>query len=152
MFVDVKELPEFKVSDRVKLYLKYRNRWVDYCPSDGVSLNDENSICSFVTFTYNGFYYTLIKPNLREEYQKNCKECWKEDYNRFCVFKYKLNDLYAESNALNKSNSVHKVSKLEFNDESLFILLPNDPILNIRVDSEKEFQKEFKKVMKNLVV
>lgn len=152
MFIDVKDLPTFKVSDRVKLYLKYRNRWVDYCPSDGVSLNDETSICSFITFSSNGFYYTIVKPNLRVEYQKGLSEGWKEQYNRFCVFRYKLNDLYKESNLMNNSSCVYKVSKLEFNDESLFILLPNKPILDIRIDSEKEFRKEFKKVMKNLIL
>lgn len=57
MFVDKKDIPKFKKSDRVKLYLSYRNRWVDFCPSDGISIGDKYSVCSFVTFTHNGCYY-----------------------------------------------------------------------------------------------
>lgn len=152
MFIDNKDLPTFKPTDKVKLYMKYLNRWVDYCPCDGLSNDDKNSICSFLTFTFNGFYYTIVKPNFRPEYQNNCCESWKEDFNRINVYKFKLSDLVDASNNFNKSACIFKVVQLEFNDESLFNVLPEDPIYNVRVDSEKEFQKHFKKVMKNLVV
>jgi hypothetical protein len=152
MFIDNKDLPTFKPTDKVKLYMKFLNRWVDYCPSDGLSIDDKNSICSFVTFTFKGFYYCIVKPNLRPEYQNNCSEGWKKDVNLFSVYKFKLSDLVDSSNSFNDSPYIFKVTKLEFNDESLFNVLPNDPIYKVRVDTEKEFKKHFKKVMKNLVV
>lgn len=151
MFVDTKKIPKFKNTDKVKLCLKFLNRWVDYCPSDGLSFDDKHSICSFVTFTFNGFYYTIIKPNLRPEYQENSSEGWKEELNRFNVYKFKLSDLAESTNRFNESHCIYKVAQLELDDEALFTILPTEPICDIRVDTEKQFQKEFKKVMKSLI-
>jgi hypothetical protein len=151
MFVSPNQIPIFKSSDKVKLFMKYLNRWVDFCPSDGISLNDENSICSFVTFNFKGYYYIIIKPNLRVNYQNGLSEGWKKEYNIFQVFKFKLSDLANHVNQYNKLTSIFKVTKLEFNDETLFQLIPTDAIYSVRVDSQKEFNKHFKKVMKNLV-
>lgn len=59
--------------------------------------------------------------------------------------------IYQSLKRLTKLNFIQKVAKLQFNDESLFTLLPNEAIVNVRVDTLKKFNQEFKKIMKHII-
>lgn len=146
-FVDKNKIANFTENGKATLFLKHKNQWVDYCPCDGISLDDENSICSFITFEKDNFHYLITRPNLREKYQNGCSKEWKEMYNIMQVYKFTENDLYKMANNFNKSGSIYCVTKLEFNDESLFTIV-SDAIISIKdINTIADFEKAYQKIL-----
>lgn len=110
----------FTENDNFEFILPESDKWVDWCPCEGVLdfKTDRGCMCHFSIKDMGNHFIIAIVPNCGAD--GYCD--YDEEYKKLFIFKFVKSNAYKYVNDFNSVRCIYKVGEACLNDETIFII------------------------------